>query len=141
MSENINNFKEATKRKLRFKSAQGFLTVEDLWDLPLTSTTGKANLDDVAKTIATVLKNSAQESFVETTPSKINEEAKLSLDLVKEVIASRKEENETKLNKAKIMQQLATIKAIRAEKQNEDLKGKGVEDLDKLILELSAQLK
>ena len=41
MSQTTDIFKQATKLKLRFSSVRGDLTVEDLWDLPLTS---KSNL-------------------------------------------------------------------------------------------------
>lgn len=40
-------FQQATRLKLRFSTSQGQLTVEDLWDIPLTSTRN-ASLDSIA---------------------------------------------------------------------------------------------
>ena len=57
-------FEKATRRKLRFTSAAGLLSTEDLWDLPLTSATGKANLDDIAKALNRRLKDAEEVSFV-----------------------------------------------------------------------------
>jgi hypothetical protein len=37
-------FQKATRAKLRFETPKGLLSVEDLWDLPLTSAINKANL-------------------------------------------------------------------------------------------------
>lgn len=51
-------FIKASRTKLRFESPKGLLSVEDLWDLPLISTMGKANLDDIAKTAFQALMSS-----------------------------------------------------------------------------------
>jgi hypothetical protein len=38
----MNIFEQATRAKIRFSTPVGMLSVEDLWDLPLTSTQGQA---------------------------------------------------------------------------------------------------
>ena len=58
-----NLFMQATREKFRFESSKGDLSVEQLWDLPLTSRTG-FDLDTVAKAVNADLKASNEESFV-----------------------------------------------------------------------------
>lgn len=57
-------FALAAKKKFRWDSVKGELTVEDLWDLPLTSPTGKPNLDDIAKKLYKEIKDGEEVSFV-----------------------------------------------------------------------------
>ena len=44
-------FEKASRLKLRFSTSIGMLSAEDLWDLPLSSRNGTANLDDVARNL------------------------------------------------------------------------------------------
>lgn len=126
-------FEKASRLKLRFDSVQGKLTVEDLWELPLTSRTGKANLDDLARSVSRQLKASdTEESFVlKSTPA--NSVDKLRLDILKQVISVRLAENEAAekvaVNKAKKQQILAII----AQKQDSELGAMSIEDLNKLV--------
>lgn len=53
-------FELATRQKLRFASPKGLLTVEDLWDLPMT---GNTSLDSVSKLANRDVKVSAEESL------------------------------------------------------------------------------
>ena len=48
----------------RYPTTVGNVTTEDLFGLPLTSKTGKPNLDDTAKSINKLLKDTEEESFV-----------------------------------------------------------------------------
>ena len=76
-----NLFLQATREKFRFESPKGDLSVEQLWDLPLTSRTG-FDLDTVAKTVNADLKASNEESFVNVNnnPAVSRLQAKLVLD-------------------------------------------------------------
>lgn len=82
-------FEKAARRKLRFETAKGLLSAEDLWDLPLT---GKGvNLDGIAVALYAQLKNDLGVSFVNKTVS-TNEDAQLKFDIVKHIIDVRVEE-------------------------------------------------
>ena len=129
MSTNI--FETATRLKVRFASPVGRLTVEDLWTLPLTSTTGKANLNDVARTISKELKTQDEEDFVGTTTTDPTETLKL--DIVKHIISVRKDENKAKEEARVTESQNALIKQLIAEKKNEELKGKSLEELEAMV--------
>ena len=128
-------FEKASRIKLRFESPQGKLMVEDLWDLPLTSSTGRANLDDIARGLHRSLKATETESFVDDSP-KADENIKLGFNIVKWVIAVRKEENATATlaatNRGKKQQLLALI----AQKETEQLAGQSIDDLRKMVEEL-----
>lgn len=85
-------FLMAARNKFRFSSSKGDLTAEQLWDLPLSSKSG-FDLDSVAKSLNAELKSLAEESFVKTvSPKKGELEAKF--ELVKQIIATRIQENE-----------------------------------------------
>ena len=60
-------FEKAARLKLRFDTSKGLVTVEDLFDLPLTVRNGGASLDNIAKGIARLIRETETESFVLTT--------------------------------------------------------------------------
>ena len=121
-------FQQASRAQLRFNSPKGLLTVEDLWLLPLTSTTGKANLDDIARGLHLELKSDNAVSFVEPTKP-ANERGQLAFDIVKHIIGVRLAENakaaEAAVNKAKKQKLLE----ILDHKQNEALGSLSIEEL------------
>ena len=67
--------------------------MEDLWDLPLSSATGRGCLDAIAKELSKALKNDDNFSFVEKVV-KPEEETQLKFEIVKYIIAIRLAENE-----------------------------------------------
>lgn len=85
-------YKYAAQNALRFPSNRGELVVEQLFDLPLSSTSG-FDLDNVAKSVNAALKGATEDSFVATSsnPRKVPLEA--ALDIVKDVIATKLAEN------------------------------------------------
>ncbi|URC22609.1 hypothetical protein KASHIRA_00150 [Serratia phage vB_SmaM-Kashira] len=90
MTTAANLFELAARRKFRFESPRGLLTVEDLFELPLT---GKLSLNTVAQLVNRDVKALTEESFVDT-PTIQASLATDKLELVKRVIAIRKEEGE-----------------------------------------------
>lgn len=128
-------FEKASRLKLRFDSPNGSLSVEDLWDLPLQSSTKRANLDDLAIHLNKTLKDTTTESFVKKSAPK-NDELQLKFDIVRHVITVRLAENEAESLKKSNAERKQKLLAILAEKQDADLKGKSTEELQKLINEL-----
>lgn len=128
-------FEKAARLKIRFDSPAGQLSVEDLWDLPLTSTAKRANLDEIAIHLNRALKDTTTESFVKKATPK-NDELQLKFDIVRHVIKVRLEENEAESLKKSNAERKQKLLAILAEKQDADLKGKSTEELQKLINEL-----
>jgi hypothetical protein len=76
----------ASRKKFRFASERGDLSVEQLWDLPLTSKNG-FNLNAVAIAVDSELKGLAEESFVETSTNPRRRELEQMLEVVKYVIS------------------------------------------------------
>ena len=113
--------------KLRFDSPKGLLTVEDLWDLPLTSARG-ANLNDIAKGLNRELKAAADEDFVNRTAPTDTAE-KLAFEVVKHVIDIRLAENEAAKLADDSKEKKARILEMIAHKQDEQLAAKPVEEL------------
>ena len=112
-------FENAVRNKFRFNSTKGSLTVEDLWDLPLTSTKG-SSLDSIAKLINKDLKSEEEESFVN--PSS-NSKAKLlqnKLDIVKRVIQVKQEENEASRKLVEKRNQREKLLQIREMKEHQE---------------------
>ena len=128
-----NLFVTATREKYRFESKVGLLTVEDLWELPLTSS-NKASLDNVAITLNRKLKDGEEESFVSAKKKDVVTSNKL--EIVKHVIAVREAENEQKIAEAKRREQRETIQRLIEQKEVEGLHGKSVDELRELLKNL-----
>lgn len=114
-------FEKASKMKLRFASSKGTLSVEDLWDLPLTQ------LDKLYSGYNKLLKEKQEDSLLST--SKSDPETTLRVELIKHVFNAKVAENEAKkladdkrLRKARIME-------IIERKQDESMSEKSIEEL------------
>ena len=90
-----NIYLKAAKSKLHFKTNAGQITVEDLFDLPLVSKTGM-DLDSVAKTVHNALKAEGETSFVENRVNPRKASLELAMEVVKDVIRIKQEENAAK---------------------------------------------
>jgi len=122
-------FEKATRQKLRFTTIRGEVSTEDLWDIPLTGKKG-FNLDEIAKTLNRAIKDAEEESFV-TPVTKSNETLKLKFELVKHIIKTKLEERDLRIQEADKAAHKARILSLIAEKQDDALRGKSLEELEK----------
>jgi hypothetical protein len=125
-------FEKATRLHLRFPSPKGLLTVEDLWDLPLTSTTGKANLDDIARSLNAALKSDNNVSFVKPDTSE-DALTKLQFDIVLHIISTKMTENAEALASRAKREKKQQLLEVLERKQNAQLENLSVDELTKLI--------
>ena len=128
-------FTIATRTKLRFDTNKGLLSVEDLWDLPLTSNTGRPNLDDIARELDAQLKSISTVSFVDTS-KKADTTLQLKFDLVKAIIDTRLAENTATATIRANQEKKQQILAIMAEKETDGLKGKSLDELNAILATL-----
>lgn len=130
-----NIFEYITRNKLRFVSARGELSVEQLWDVPLRSR-DEFNLNAVAKSANAALKAATEESFVETARTEAHVRLEVMLEVVKHVIgvkladeADAKKKADNKIEKEKLL-------AILAEKQAGKLSELSEKEIQKRIAAL-----
>lgn len=132
-----NMFEKASRCTLRFDSARGLLSVEHLWQMPLTDRSGDGfSLDALAKAVNKELRDSEEESFVEEKSSRSGV-LELKLDILKHIIAVRKDEAKEKERRIAAAQQLRKIDEILESKEDDALRGKTPEELRKLREELA----
>lgn len=130
----MSNFELATRLKVRFDTPKGLLSVEDLWDLPLTSVKG-ANLDDIARQLHLELRSDNDVSFVNPA-QKSDTGLQLKFDLVKHVIDIRLAENAAVANLAANKQRKQHLLGIIQQKEGEALSALSVDELRKMVEDL-----
>lgn len=134
-----NLFELAARNKVRFQTQRGMLSVEDLWDLPLTSTKSDANLDAIARSLHNELKNDTV-SFVEPAgDSKTSREStarQLKFDIVKHIIDVRLAESAAARDAAARTAQKQRILELVERKREAALEAKSEEELLALLNQL-----
>lgn len=131
-------FEQASRERIRFQTQVGAVSVEDLWDLPLSSKTNKPNLDDIAKGLYKELKNTEDAvSFVNkpATSSKTSR-TQLMFDIVMHIINVRLEENAVAAKTRETAEKRQKIMEILADREENTLKTASTEDLNKMLDEL-----
>lgn len=122
-------YKKAAQLKVRFSTAKGELTVEDLFDLPLSSGVGRPNLNDIAKALHKRLKDSDDVDFVDTV-KRSDTLDQLKFDLVRDVIAVRVAERDAADIAAARKEEKQKIMALIEKKKDEALSGTSLEELE-----------
>lgn len=128
-------FLVASKKKYRFMSSRGPLTVEQLWDLPLTVADG-FDLNSVAREQARLLSDLQQQDFVGTQNSTAVTAATDKLDIVKYVIKSKQDEAEVRRAAADNRQRRETLLAALEQKETAALQALTPEQLRAEIAKL-----
>lgn len=119
-------YKEASRLKLRFQTNKGLVSVEQLWELSLTE------LDSLAVSLEDEYKNSKGKSFL-ATKSRKDKTKKLMFDIVLDILTTKVEENEVAKNAAADKAHNQKILELIKNKQEDELKGKSVEELEKML--------
>ncbi|MCK5610619.1 hypothetical protein KAR91_52590 [Candidatus Pacearchaeota archaeon] len=127
-------FEKASRLKIRFRTDKGDLTVEDLWDLPLTSTRG-ISLDDIAMDLNKAVKDSEEESFV-LKKNEANDTLDLMFGIVKHIIKIKIDENDARIKASENKAKKEHLLSVIADKESDALKGKSIEELKKLVEDL-----
>ena len=123
-----NLFITASRKKFRFSSERGDLTVENLWDLPLTSKNG-FNLNAVAIGVNAELKGLAEESFVETSTNPRRKDLENMLDLIKYVISVKQEEAKAVTERVAKQELKRKLREAIEAKEGEALQSASLDDL------------
>ena len=122
----MENFKQASKEKLRIQTNKGLLSVEQLWDLSL------SDLDILAVSLENEYKESGKKSFLSKSSSK-DKTTKLKFDVVLEVLNTKFEESEAAKEAKENKEHNQKIFQLIEEKQGEALKGKSIKELEKML--------
>lgn len=121
----MENYKLASREKLRFQTPKGLLSVEQLWDLSITE------LDALAVSLDNEYKESGKKSFIVKSSAK-DKTAKLKFDIVLDVLSTKVDEKTAVAEAAADREHNKKIDALIAEKQDESLKGKSIAQLERM---------
>lgn len=135
MSDQVNIFEQASRLPLRFESQQGQLSVEHLWNLPLTSARG-TSLDSIAISVNRAIKEIGEESFVDAKPNPQLKTLKLQLEILKHIIAVKQAENAAKASLAARQGEIARLEEVLTSKKEDALKGLSESELEAKLKEL-----
>ena len=131
-----NLFMQATREKFRFQSNKGDLSVEQLWDMPLTSRTG-FDLDTVAKAVNSDLKGANEESFVNTTNNPAVSRLQNKLEVVKAIIEIKLVEAEAAKKRAEKAAERQRLMEVLHSKKDQELQGLSVEEIERRLSQLN----
>lgn len=130
-------FEQATRQKLRFSSAKGELTVEQLWDLNLTS------LDKIGQPLVQSLNTAHSSSLIPNANVNARKEVKtaqLQLDILQHIINTKYAEQQAAEQRATTRARLEQLKEIAANKADAELLNMPLEAINAMIAEEQAKL-
>lgn len=136
MEKNI--FAEATRKKVRFVTNVGNISIEDLWDLKLSgSKSDSTDLDKVSQIVLNEQEGSKRKSLVNSEDEKQTYSLiDLKIEILTFIINVKTEEKKAKELETANKEKLEKLKAIRAKKQDASLEGLSLEEIDKEIASL-----
>lgn len=126
-------FKKASKKKLRFNTNRGVLSVEQLWDLPKDEIRQLVikSREAVKKSSGEV--NDSELSFLDA-PVKVKAtDDELRFEILKDIYITKRSSEEKAQKKAEAMANNKKILELIARKQDEALEKKSIKDLEKML--------
>ncbi len=124
----MDNFKLASRQKLRVQTSRGLLPVENLWDLDL------PELDALAVSLETEHEQSGKKSFLrKTKASEKDKTAKLKFDVVLDILTTKAEEAQAATEAAERKEKNRKLLTLIAEKNDDSLKKKTVRQLEAML--------
>lgn len=118
-------FETATKKKFRFPF-KGQISVEDLWDLTA------EQLDSVYKALSRE-KKTMDEPSLATETNETDSDLEMKIAIVKHIYAVKEDEKKRRLRRAEVLAQKRRLKDLIADKEDEALKNKSIDDLQKML--------
>lgn len=135
----MNMFEQATRLKLRFAvGTRVNLTVENLWDLPLTNVKGE-DLDHIAIELQEQLSTNEKSFVVQQYKTKETQANQLKFDIVKHIIDVRLEEQKVANFERQRAQEIATLKELQKQAKIRDLQNLSSEEIEERIKSLEKQ--
>jgi hypothetical protein len=128
MASENNVFEVAVRSKFRFPF-RGSISTEDLWDLTV------EDLDSIFKSLNSQLKQVTEESLLDTR-TKQDAEILAKVEIVKYVVSVKLEEKANRLKAKEQREKRQKIMEIMSSKQDTELQGKSLAELEKMLEEL-----
>jgi hypothetical protein len=127
-------FELASKQKFRFSSVKGLLTVEDLWDIPLTGN-ADVTLDKIAQAVHKEIQAAEELSFV-VKKTVANDMLDFKMNIIKHIINCRIAENEQKKKALENKQRKQKLLEILEQKEDQELLNSSAEELRKMLADM-----
>jgi hypothetical protein len=126
----MNNYKEASRTKLRVDTSQGQLSVEQLWDLSLNK------LTVIIRNINKQLKNDNDDnlSFLDETKV-VDKRIQLIFDILKDIYSTKKEELDAERKSVSDKEHNQKIFELIKRKQDEQLINMSIDELQSMLKE------
>lgn len=126
-------YKKSSKKKLRFSTNRGVLSVEQLWDL---SKEEIRHLVIIARNIAKKYSNEVNDSelsFLDSPAKTKATDDDLRFEILKDIYLTKKSAEEKAQKKAEIKRNNQKLLDLIARKQDEALEKKSIKELEKML--------
>ena len=124
----MNVFMEATRKKMRFPSTKGMLTVEDLWDL------NNNALNEVYMQLKSEKKE--DDGLLPSSNSAYNQEIDVKLEIIRCIYDSKVYAQKVQESNEIRRQQKEKIKEILKDREDGALRNKSTEELEEMLKNL-----
>lgn len=122
-------FEQALRKKYRYESDRGFLTTEQLWDLPL------EELDSIAQKLSRECEEKGSKSFIKKGTA-LSADLAHKLEVVVHIINVKMREIEEAEGAEIRRQKIRRIEEIIQSKKDEELQSKSLDELIEMVEEL-----